>query len=50
MATEEEMAAAVLAGWNPDDGDPPYTHTLPPAVDPNLGHNGIEPTDAEQTA
>lgn len=47
---DEEMEAARLAGWNPADGDPPETHAAPPPVDPELGHNGIAPTDAPQIA
>lgn len=52
MTDERDQAddAARRAGWNPADGRPPYRHTMPPPVDPDLGHNGIAPTDAEQTA
>lgn len=37
----EDMEAARLAGWNPADGDPPHAHAMPPAIDPELGHNGV---------
>jgi hypothetical protein len=26
----QQMAAAVQAGWNPADGEPPFEHTLAP--------------------
>lgn len=48
--TDDEREAARLAGWDFTQGDPPADHTLPPAIDPDLGHNGIPPTDAEQVA
>lgn len=51
--TPEQIEAARLAGWDPEDGEPPdgwAAHVLPPEVDPDLNHNGIAPTDAEQTA
>lgn len=44
------MEAARRAGWNPDDGDPPFVHGLPPEVDPELGHNGIPPTSAPRVS
>lgn len=46
--SEEEMEAARRAGWNPADGDPPFKHAMPPADDPELGHNGIPPTKAKR--
>lgn len=33
------LANAIAAGWNPDDGDPPFDH--------GEFVEGIEPTDAE---
>jgi hypothetical protein len=51
MPDEPEVdEAARLAGWDPADGPAPFEHTLPPEDDPDLGHNGIPPTDAEQIA
>lgn len=40
MSAESDYAA-FLAGWNPADGPCPNTHSLPPAIDPGLGHNGV---------
>ena len=48
--TPEEVEAAWRAGWDIDAGPPPDRHTLPPADDPELGNNGIPPTDAERVA
>lgn len=42
--TPEQLANAIAAGWNPDDGEPPDgwdSHGTPPAEDPNLGNNGV---------
>lgn len=50
LTPEQKAEAARLAGWNAADGDPPNEHTLPPDIDPELGHNGIAPTDAERIA
>lgn len=44
MPTDEQIENARLAGWNPDDGEPPDgwdAHTAPPPIDPALGHNGV---------
>lgn len=49
MPVSEEEAAR-LAGWNPDDGEPPYQHTPPPEDDEALGNNGVPPTDAPRIA
>jgi len=38
---DPDIEAARLAGWDPADGPAPYSHGLPPAVDPNLGNNGV---------
>jgi len=27
---DKNMQAAVMAGWNPADGEPPFEHALPP--------------------
>lgn len=43
-STQDE--AARLAGWNPADGPAPNEHSMPPEIDPELGNNGIPPTDA----
>jgi hypothetical protein len=42
--TPQQIENARRAGWNPDDGEPPYgwdAHGTPPEVDPDLGHNGV---------
>lgn len=46
----EATEAARLAGWNPEDGPPPFEHRLPPEDDPTLGNNGIPPTAAPRIA
>lgn len=48
--TPDEQEAARLAGWNTADGPAPYAHALPPENDPNLGNNGIPPTDSPRVA
>jgi hypothetical protein len=50
VGPDEQAAAAAAAGWNFADGDPPFPHGKAPPVDPELGTNGIPPTDAEQIA
>lgn len=47
---DEAMQNAIKAGWNPDDGPPPYEHAAPPPIDPELGNNGIPPTDAPRVS
>lgn len=48
--TKAQKDAARLAGWDPKDGNPPYEHGTPPEIDPDLGHNGIAPTEAPRVA
>lgn len=43
----EETLAAYLAGWDVSKGPAPFKHSLPPPIDPELGHNGIRPTRAK---
>lgn len=55
MPTPEQIEAARLAGWNPEDGEPPCGwegHTLPPVDDPELNNNGVpapEPGEPDYT-
>jgi hypothetical protein len=47
--TAEQIENARKAGWDPDLGPPPGgwdVHGTPPPDDPELGNNGIAPTDA----
>jgi len=37
---DDPMEAARLAGWT-EPQPPPETHTMPPAIDPALGNNGV---------
>lgn len=46
---DERRQAALKAGWD-GVGEVPEGHGLPPAIDPDLGHNGIAPTGAERIA
>lgn len=45
----EAREAALRAGWD-GQGPVPRGHGLPPAIDPELGNNGVERSSAERLA
>lgn len=47
-SVNEDAEAARLAGWNVDEGVAPFRHGLPPAADPTLGTNGIDPHERQR--